>query len=285
MSIDQYQRTVNTLDKEIESLEKKKSMTDKKYADNKGKINSIEKSITKNTSDSTKRNKMRQINTLQAENVRKGKESADLAKKIADKRGKRNDAYLKLQKANKDFQKKSDREQKKVQESYERRIQELSKEPLQRLADSSSNLFHASNDKEGYDVFISHAWEDKESFVNDLVEELTKIEISVWYDKDKILWGDSMREKIDEGLRKSRFGIAVISPNYIADGKYWTKSELDGLFQLESINGKRLLPIWHNLTKKEVMEYSPIIASRLAMNTAMLTPTEMAEEMKKLLEE
>ncbi|MCF6461759.1 toll/interleukin-1 receptor domain-containing protein [Clostridium sp. Cult3] len=283
MSTEQYQRTVNILDKEIAALEKKKSTTDKKCAEIQGKINSIQKSITKNTSESTRKNKMRQIINLQIEYARKSKESADFGKKIADKRQKRNDAYLKLQKANQDLQKKLNREQKKIQESYEKRIQELSRQPITNLTNSSPNLLHGSEDEE-YDVFISHAWEDKESFVNELVEELISMEIRVWYDKDRISWGDSMREKIDEGLRKSKFGIAVLSPNYIADGKYWTKSELDGLFQLESINGKKLLPIWHNLTKKEVMEYSPIIASRLAMNTATLTPREMAEEMKELLE-
>ena len=94
-----------------------------------------------------------------------------------------------------------------------------------------------------------------------------------------------MRAKIDDGLRKSRFGVAVLSPNYIADGKYWTKAELDGLFQLESVNGKTLLPIWHKLTKKEVMDYSPIIASKLAMNTASMTAKEIAENLLELLKE
>ena len=92
-----------------------------------------------------------------------------------------------------------------------------------------------------------------------------------------------MRQRIDDGLRKSRFGIVVLSPNYIADGKYWTKAELDGIFQLESVNGKMLLPIWHGLSKKQVMEYSPIIASKKAMTTANMTPQEIAEEMKMLL--
>ena len=92
-----------------------------------------------------------------------------------------------------------------------------------------------------------------------------------------------MRKRIDDGLKKSRFGVAVLSPNYIREGKYWTKAELDGLFQIDSIGGKVLLPIWHNLTKKEVMEYSPIIASRKAMNTASMTPKEIADELKKLL--
>lgn len=57
-----------------------------------------------------------------------------------------------------------------------------------------------------------------------------------------------------------------------------------GLFQLDSVNGKTLLPIWHQLTKKEVMEYSPIIASKLAMSTALMTPGEIAKELRQLLD-
>jgi hypothetical protein len=54
------------------------------------------------------------------------------------------------------------------------------------------------------------------------------------------------------------------------------------LFKLESINGKTVLLIWHNLTKKEVMEYSLLIAGKLAMNSVMMTPQEIAAELKKL---
>ena len=92
-----------------------------------------------------------------------------------------------------------------------------------------------------------------------------------------------MRIKIDDGLKKSKFGVVVLSPDYIREGKYWTKAELDGLFQLESVNGKMLLPVWHNLTKKDVMAYSPIIASKLAMTTASMTPQEIAKELVTLL--
>ena len=92
-----------------------------------------------------------------------------------------------------------------------------------------------------------------------------------------------MRARIDDGLRKSKFGVAILSPNYIAEGKYWTKAELDGLFQMESINGKTLLPIWHNLTKKQVMDYSPILASKLAMTTATMTAEEIADELLDML--
>ena len=129
---------------------------------------------------------------------------------------------------------------------------------------------------------VCHAWEDKEDFVDEFVGELKKQGIKVWYDTNKLKWGDSMREKIDKGLAKSRYGVVVLSPNYIAEHKYWTKAELNGLFQVESINGKVILPIWHNLTKKQVVEYSPIIADRKAMTTASMTAEEIAVQLKEL---
>ena len=69
-----------------------------------------------------------------------------------------------------------------------------------------------------YDVFVSHAWEDKEEFVDEFVDELRKLGVKVWYDTSEIKWGDSMRARIDDGLKKSRFGVAVLSPDYIKDG-------------------------------------------------------------------
>ena len=57
--------------------------------------------------------------------------------------------------------------------------------------------------------------------------QLKKQGLKVWYDTNKLKWGDSMREKIDKGLAKSRYGVVVLSPNYIAEHKYWTKAELN----------------------------------------------------------
>lgn len=283
MSVDYYQRSVNSLDKDIAALEKKKAEADKKYAELSSKISSTQKSITSRTSASIVASKLKQISGWESDRAKKSAESADLGKKLAEKRQKRNDANLKLQKAQQNEQKKQTREMKRMQESYESRIAQL-----QSMAIPSGVNINGVADKHEdvqYDVFVSHAWEDKESFVEEFVQELQKLGLQVWYDKNQIKWGDSMRAKIDEGLRKSKFGVAVLSPDYIKDGKYWTKAELDGLFQLESVNGKMLLPVWHNLTKKEVMAYSPIIAGKLAMNTASMTPAEIAAALAALQEE
>lgn len=277
MSSEQYQRTVNSLDKEIADLEKKKAAKDKEVANLQGKINSLKKSITSHTSQSTLNSKMRQIAMYESDQAKKSNYSAELGKKMAEKRKKRADAYLKLQKEQQKEQRKQDDINRKVQASYEAQIEEL-----QQLLQSPATISNETLSDEEYDVFVSHAYEDKESFVDEFVEALRNQGLKVWYDTDKLKWGDSMREKIDKGLAKSRYGVVVLSPNYIAEHKYWTKAELNGLFQVETVNGKTILPIWHNLTKKQVVEYSPIIADRKAMTTALMTPQEVAEALKEL---
>lgn len=284
MSTEQYQKTVNSLDKEIADLEKKKAAADKKSADEQKKAASV--SISKNASATTIKSKMREIDRHEDAARKASQESADLQKKIADKRSKRNDAYLKLQKEQQNERKKEQKEQQRnitnMQRAYEKRITDLEAQvsPVITTVTTEEN-----EPLPEYDVFISHAWEDKESFADEFVEELRSLGVKVWYDTSQIKWGDSMRQKIDEGLKKSRFGIAILSPNYIAEGKYWTKAEFDGLFQLESVNGKTLLPIWHNLTKQQVMNFSPIAANKKAMTTAMMTSKEIANELVKLLSE
>ena len=133
-----------------------------------------------------------------------------------------------------------------------------------------------------YDVFVSHSTEDKESFANEFVQLLQdNFGLKVWYDAISIQWGDSIRTEIDKGLKKSKFGVVILSRSYIS--KYWTNYELEGLFQRESNGGKLILPIWHNITKQEVQNFSPSLAGKMAMNTAFMTPKEIAEKLYELL--
>lgn len=282
MTIKQYQRTVNTLDKEIADLEKKKANCDKKVVDAKKKGAGI--SINKNASASTVASKTRQIAKYENDAIKASTECASIAKKLAEKRKQRNNAAIQLQKEEQKLQKKQEKMSKQMQQFYEEKIESLHADrnlEVRELYDMGNSVLEEPE----YDVFVSHAWEDKEEFVDEFVDALAMLNIKVWYDKSQIKWGDSMRERIDDGLKKSKFGVAILSPNYIADNKYWTKTELDGLFQLESVNGKTLLPIWHNLTKQQVMNYSPIIANKKAMTTASMTAQEIAKELLNLIPE
>ena len=127
-----------------------------------------------------------------------------------------------------------------------------------------------------YDVFISHASEDKENVVTPLANALQAGGLSVWYDDFELGIGDNWQESIGKGIASSRFSIVVLSKAYINSG--WAKHELDALVT-RAVDGEQiLLPIWHGLTKDEVVSYSPSLAYKIARNTTTQTVDEIAEE-------
>ena len=132
-----------------------------------------------------------------------------------------------------------------------------------------------------YDVFISHASEDKDSIVRPLAQALVEQGLKVWYDEFELKIGDSLRRKIDRGLSKSRFGIVVLSKAFIKKG--WTNYELDGIISKVNTGEQVILPIWHGITKQEVLNYSPSLADKVARNTASYTVEEIAEEIAELI--
>lgn len=132
-----------------------------------------------------------------------------------------------------------------------------------------------------YDVFISHASEDKDEVVRPLAEALRNEGLSVWYDDFELRIGDSLRRKIDRGVATSKFGVIVLSEIFFKKG--WTNYELDGLVTRQNTGDQILLPIWHNVTKKQVIEYSPSLADRLARSTATHTVEEIASEIAALI--
>ncbi|MBA2621030.1 MAG: DUF1883 domain-containing protein [Acidobacteria bacterium] len=132
-----------------------------------------------------------------------------------------------------------------------------------------------------FDVFISHASEDKDEVVRPLAHELQNAGLKVWYDEFELKIGDSLRRKIDKGLATSKFGVIVLSKDFL--GKGWTNYELDGLVTRATTGDQILLPVWHNITKKEVVNYSPSLADKLARSTATHTVEEIAKEITEVI--
>lgn len=145
-----------------------------------------------------------------------------------------------------------------------------------------SHFGFPEHDYREHDVFISHASEDKDEIVRPLAIALRNAGLSVWYDEFELKIGDSLRQKIDRGLSKSRFGIVVLSKSFIKKG--WTNYELDGIITKVVSGEQVLLPIWHNITKQEVVDFSPSIADKLARNTANFTVEEIANEIAELIQ-
>jgi len=93
-----------------------------------------------------------------------------------------------------------------------------------------------------YDVFISHASEDKQNVVDPLVQALSQAEISCWYDKEQILWGDGIARSINDGLGKAKYVIAVISIDFLRKG--WPLEELHAILNKQISSGEtRVLPL------------------------------------------
>ena len=82
-------------------------------------------------------------------------------------------------------------------------------------------------------------------------------------------------KKIDKGLASSRFGVVILSQAFFGRGPEY---ELDGLVTRAVSGDQVLLPIWHNVSKREVMDYSPSLADRLARSTSTHTVEEIAAE-------
>lgn len=149
------------------------------------------------------------------------------------------------------------------------------------IHNSGRGIDSNSNDEPEYDVFISHASEDKGEVVRPLATALLKRSIIVWFDEFELKIGDSLRRKIDKGLANSRFGIVVLSRYFISKG--WANYELDGIIT-KAVSGEQImLPVWHNITKREVMDFSPSLADKLARNTAIYTIDEIADEIAELI--
>ena len=111
-----------------------------------------------------------------------------------------------------------------------------------------------------FDVFISHASEDKARFVEPLLVALKERGVRYWYDGEQIGLGADFRRRMDDGLTKSRFGVVILSPNFF---KRWTQAELSALFEQEaSLDMTRILPVRCDLDHATVVNRLPLLSAR-----------------------
>ena len=74
-----------------------------------------------------------------------------------------------------------------------------------------------------------------------------------------------MRESIDYGLGRSRFGIVILSSQFFE--KRWPQGDLNDLASREVSGKKVILPLWHKVGFQEVFDCSPVLADRVAIST------------------
>lgn len=136
-------------------------------------------------------------------------------------------------------------------------------------------------DTKKWDIFISHASEDKESFVKPLAESLKSLGMRVWYDEFTLSIGDSLSRSIDTGLINSSYCVLVLSPSFFQKG--WPEYELKGSLAKEIGNNKLILPIWHQIDRDQLLKYSLILADKYALSSSKLTVDEIAMKIVKVV--
>ena len=130
------------------------------------------------------------------------------------------------------------------------------------------------------DVFLCHAWDDRQGPAKDLHDALESRGVSVWFSEKDVALGTSLLREIDKGLAKSRVGIVLVTPGFLrrVQGEGIAEKELSALLARDL-----LVPIVHNTTYEALREVSPLLGSRSGLSTAEETMSDIAAKLAELV--
>ena len=130
------------------------------------------------------------------------------------------------------------------------------------------------------DVFLCHAWDDRQGPPKELHDLLESRGVSVWFSEKDVALGTGLLREIDKGLAKSRVGIVLVTPALLR------RLPQEGIAdkELSALLARDLLvPIVHNTTYEALREVSPLLGSRSGLNTAEDTMTNVAAKLAELV--
>lgn len=114
-------------------------------------------------------------------------------------------------------------------------------------------------------AFISHDSRDKLAIARPIAIGLSKLMCPVWFDEFSLKVGDRLRESIEHGLQETRKCILILTPNFLGNSG-WTKTEFNSIFTRELLEKEDVvLPVWHDVSPRDIYEYSPSLADRVAV--------------------
>jgi hypothetical protein len=115
------------------------------------------------------------------------------------------------------------------------------------------------------DVFLCHAWDDRQGPAEELHLLLVAAGVKVWFSEKNLILGMPMMRAIDKGLANSRIGLVLVTPALLVrlPKESVADKELSAL-----LAGNQLIPIVHNTTYEALRNVSPLLASRSGLDTA-----------------
>lgn len=122
----------------------------------------------------------------------------------------------------------------------------------------------AAEQPELRDVFLCHAWGDRQGAAKDLRDLLVAAGVKVWFSENDLPLGVPMMRAIDKGLAASRIGLVLVTPALLErlPKESVADKELSTL-----LAGNLLVPIIHNTTYEALRNVSPMLASRSGLST------------------
>jgi hypothetical protein len=117
-------------------------------------------------------------------------------------------------------------------------------------------------------IFISHCTEDKKDIARPLATALVEEGFDVWFDEPIINSGDSIFEKVNEGLKTTDYGIVIFSESFFQKRK-WPMMELEALIAKETDDKKIIIPIWHRITSSDMKNNFPLLVNRKGLPSEM----------------
>jgi hypothetical protein len=119
---------------------------------------------------------------------------------------------------------------------------------------------------QAHDVFLCHAWPDRQADAKDVYDLFVGQDVSVWFSEVTLRPGTDMRVAIDKGLVSSRMGIVLVTPamlDKLRTDRSIASNELSAL-----LRRNLLVPVMHGVTFEELDQVSPTLASRGGFSTA-----------------
>lgn len=130
------------------------------------------------------------------------------------------------------------------------------------------------------DVFLCHAWDDRQGAAKELHDMLVSLGVSVWFSEKDVALGTPLLREIDRGLAKSRVGIVLVTPALLRrlQGEGIADKELSALLARDL-----LVPIVHGTTYEALREVSPLLGSRSGLSTAENRMADVAAKLAELV--
>ncbi|UOE43171.1 toll/interleukin-1 receptor domain-containing protein [Agromyces larvae] len=145
-------------------------------------------------------------------------------------------------------------------------------EPVRKAAESRT---------QANDVFLCHAWPDRQTDAKNLYDLLVDEDVSVWFSEVSLTLGTDMRGAIDKGLVSSRIGIVLVTPamlDRLRTDRSVAGSELSAL-----LRRNLLVPVLHDVTFEELDQVSPLLASRGGLSTSEDSMADIAAKIAELV--